>query len=317
MTNAGAATVQPSYFGARNLSTERADYDEAAERVEAAWIKQYQTSSKGKGKAIQSSADIPQQTTSDGTPWAWINDFNVSDHGQTRSDRGDDQTYVADSRHTMPNENDGAEVVSLLSNPQFTVGIDTLEAEIHDVADVSAEDLFGGSMTDGEERATQRIKSALPPPPEHGLIAPQNPLNLRPNFGPMVHEYIEEINTNMSYLLNTWDSNWDEVLNHYTDAVWGSSVPQVKEAKEQFKEILEGGKPADTQAVRRLEMILSHLRLPEVNLGLRHKRPFNAEIEAAQSTAERPRSEASVLHQLENILRSTIELSHPLSMISN
>ena len=46
-------------------------------------------------------------------------------------------------------------------------------------------------MTDGEERASKRIKSALRSPPEHGLVAPQNTLNLCPKFETFVDGQIE------------------------------------------------------------------------------------------------------------------------------
>ena len=62
-------------------------------------------------------------------------------------------------------------------------------------------------------------------------------------------------------------------------------MPQIEDAREQIKESLEAGKPANTQAVKRLETILGHLRLPEPTDGLHPKRPFNAEIKAGVAAA--------------------------------
>lgn len=61
-----------------------------------------------------------------------------------------------------------------------------------------------------------------------------------------------------------WKSEWEAVLNGYVDEVWGGLLPLVKEARGELKD--EGGEGGagkerrELKALRRLEIVLGHLR---------------------------------------------------------
>jgi hypothetical protein len=60
-----------------------------------------------------------------------------------------------------------------------------------------------------------------------------------------------------------WTEQWSDVLNRYTDEVWGDLGPLIKQARaeiEQIDETKAEDVPPDTPALRRLRAILGHLR---------------------------------------------------------
>ncbi|OCL11609.1 hypothetical protein AOQ84DRAFT_184026 [Glonium stellatum] len=200
-------------------------------------------------------------------PWSngYYSDGTVNPSGPTAGYHGMYSEY-----------DDGADVRMLLSDPDFMMDTHSTDA-IEESSEQTAMDLFGEEYSPGEERAADRIKASLPPPPTHQPILPDNPLNLKPDFAPFTatnaafYQDIPEATSNLgsedeSYMYFTTQSErerliseWDEVLNSYTDEVWGHMLPAVKEARSQLKEVKSGSKRLDNKAVTRLRMILGHV----------------------------------------------------------
>jgi len=61
-------------------------------------------------------------------------------------------------------------------------------------------------------------------------------------------------------LRELWLSEWNDVLNGYTDEVWGDLLPTVQTARTQLEEMRTGVNNLDTKAIARLKMILGHVR---------------------------------------------------------
>ncbi|KAF2806760.1 uncharacterized protein BDZ99DRAFT_465553 [Mytilinidion resinicola] len=162
---------------------------------------------------------------------------------------------------------DGAEVRMLLADPSFQPAWE--EAEVMTAAPVEdpAMDLFWENFSPNEQRAADRIRSALPAPPVHGQVSSQNPLNLRPDFESLISHMQSELDSEeVSNIegMNTprrrqLASEWDGVLNGYTDEVWGNMLPAVKEARSQLEEVKAGSERLDSTTITRLKMILGHV----------------------------------------------------------
>ncbi|QSZ32884.1 hypothetical protein DSL72_002465 [Monilinia vaccinii-corymbosi] len=69
--------------------------------------------------------------------------------------------------------------------------------------------------------------------------------------------------------MEKWKSDWEGVLNGYTDEVWGGLLPLVKEAREELEGKEEGNEEeegkrkserGELMALKRLELVLGHLR---------------------------------------------------------
>ena len=73
-----------------------------------------------------------------------------------------------------------------------------------------------------------RIRADLPSPPVHNGIFDTNPLNLIPDFGVDDQQRPGEPLASPMYL-----SQWADVLNSYTDEVWGDLLPVVKQVKQE------------------------------------------------------------------------------------
>lgn len=102
------------------------------------------------------------------------------------------------------------------------------------------------------QHLTQSLRNALPSPPTHGVVAIENPLNLRPDG------YADD---------DVFLSEWREVMERYTDDVWDpASRPWLQEAREEMKRLNKSTSEADdearAQAVRRLRGLLGHVRAP-------------------------------------------------------
>jgi len=60
-----------------------------------------------------------------------------------------------------------------------------------------------------------------------------------------------------------WVEQWTDVLTRYNDEVWGDLRPLVREAREELKNLSEGGQDgrrATTTALQRLRQVLGHIR---------------------------------------------------------
>lgn len=184
----------------------------------------------------------------------------------------------ASSHHSgYPEYDDGAEVRMLLSDPDFMVDTRPADIMMEDSVEQTATNLLGDEYSPDEKRAADRIKESLPPPPVHQRISPDNPLNLKPEFtqptatNSAFYQDIPGMTSTLgsrdeSYMYfatqserEHWVSEWDDVLNSYTDEVWGQMLPAVKEARSQLEEVKAGSKRLDNNAVTRLRMILGHV----------------------------------------------------------
>src|SRR5947208_16127924 len=96
---------------------------------------------------------------------------------------------------------------------------------IQDLDEQQVKDLFPHEFTESEQRVVDHIKSKLPPPPMHKPMPADHPLNLRPDE--RMWAEILAVSTEKgldSYFTSTdlrerWLSEWNDVLNSYTDEV--------------------------------------------------------------------------------------------------
>ncbi|KAH8820540.1 hypothetical protein F5884DRAFT_53407 [Xylogone sp. PMI_703] len=161
---------------------------------------------------------------------------------------------------------DGAEVVAILSGSNTTS--DVFEAPGED------EESFDWGLSEEQLSQIRAITKDLFPPFEpHGSISADNPLNLNPSFVDQYNVPRIDSSANESYMYfgvsgepgavrQMWREQWDGVLTRYADEVWGGLLPLVKEARKEVEEMgnAEGSESQEPKALRRLAMILSHLR---------------------------------------------------------
>jgi hypothetical protein len=184
--------------------------------------------------------------------------------------------YVLTNHHDMSIEyDDGAAVRELLSGPgdldetyNSTFSFDEPSAE-------TVSDLFRESNFDIEKQIAGRLRAALPAAPSHSSMPSDHPLNLRPEFlsqsieRPELLEEIQDLASNLELITGACHldneqrdhflSEWNDVLSNYTDEVWGSMLPAVKEAKSQLEDLRTGKQSLDSKTVARLKMILGHV----------------------------------------------------------
>ncbi|KAF2674441.1 hypothetical protein BT63DRAFT_10275 [Microthyrium microscopicum] len=143
---------------------------------------------------------------------------------------------------------DGAEVSALLDDPSFVAMTDIYELDDPNAPD--AADLFSTeALSPAELESLRDLKTnALAPPPTHGKVGAHSNINLLPDFSGASPEQRE-----------AWFRDWDNVLNGYTDQVWGDILPTVQEARKHLEEVQAGTSSLDNSAVARLRMILGHV----------------------------------------------------------
>jgi hypothetical protein len=172
------------------------------------------------------------------------------------------ETYV-------PEIHDGAEVTRLLSDPTFFAGPDPSDmTAIQDLNEQQIRDLFPQEFTETEQLVVNHIKSQLPPAPTHKPMPADHPLNLRPDE--RMWAEVEDLAVSIEMGLDNyfasadlrerWLSEWNDVLNGYTDEVWGELLPAVQTTRTQLEEMRTGVNNLDTKAIARLKMILGHVR---------------------------------------------------------
>jgi hypothetical protein len=217
-------------------------------------------------------------------PTSWTNDFKSNDDpGQAaRTEVGVEvgtivqsfETDHANFDHLDPYD-DGAEVRMLLSDPAFNAFTDTSDMmSATGPSEATVNDLFPQTFSPEEQNAADRIRSALPAPPVHKAVPADHPLNLRPRSDEekeSLQQELQDVETThngivrgqMSFSSDSqrehWVSEWDDVLNSYSDEVWGNMLPAVKAAKDQLEEVRAGATTVDTKAIARLKMILGHV----------------------------------------------------------
>lgn len=210
------------------------------------------------------------------------------------SDNAFEQSWIT-SAHAIGDvqthtQKDGAAVVDLLSfsgGPLYTD--DLLASSFAEVADEpSAADLFGSDVEDAPAFA-RLVASRLPPSAsggvgaEAGAGAGLEAYNLLTTLLSTVQTDGQRGREQDEQHLQTLYAEWDRAFRHYTDEVWGPYHPELdgdnsnsKEEKEQvlqearsaFEDVVgsgfsnaEQGGMVREKAVRRLEMVLAHVRM--------------------------------------------------------
>ncbi|KAI9778501.1 MAG: hypothetical protein M1839_008031 [Geoglossum umbratile] len=168
-------------------------------------------------------------------------------------------------QHLPLQEEDGAAVVALLSQPNFLDLIDTSQDDDDDLPPISSL-----SLTSSQIDTIERLKALLPAPPAYKPSSPMHALNLLPvealtipspwdsrSSDPSYTDFTEHANRRQQ-----WLRDWDGVLRSYADEVWGDLLPLVEEAREEIEEANEndGELRGGGRAIRRLAMVLGHLR---------------------------------------------------------
>jgi hypothetical protein len=159
--------------------------------------------------------------------------------------------------HWQGPEADGAEVLDLLSDPNFVAISDVYDVE--EQTPESAAALFSEPFSPEEKKIANKIRATLPPPPTHTGVASSNPRNLVPDpsmfgFEPSLSSNHELVTAEQAAL-----NEWKDVLNGYTDEVWGDHLEVVQQLKQEIQEAASGQGRLDTKAIERLRMVLGHV----------------------------------------------------------
>lgn len=194
--------------------------------------------------------------------------LNGDQHSDFSLRRAEDNLPQVQARETwkMQDENrdfadqdsDGAAVVALLSDPAFTV----------DREPSSALDL----ENDGEEgRDYEGLQTGKGSAKPADALYPPNPLDLVPDFGARwdsshaslvtqnnIHERGHFLESRLRDV-----QPWIDILGRYHHEVWGDILPLPQEAREELRAANESQICLqDGAAIRRLDMVLQHLRNP-------------------------------------------------------
>lgn len=199
---------------------------------------------------------------------AWGNQFNNESGFCTKG-----PSHNSDSHQNgpyIPEVHDGAEVTQLLSDPTFagSYSVDTDMTE--DLTQEQVNDLFPQNFTATEQHMVDYMRSNLPPAPKHKAMPFDHPLNLRPTQQKRVdiQDLAESLENGLDgyfaspELRERWFSEWNDVLNSYTDEVWGELLPDVRTARTELEEMRVEGNSLDSKAIARLKMILGHVSQP-------------------------------------------------------
>lgn len=230
--------------------------------------------------------------------------YNGQSDSHTKNDRisgsaanaltGDDQIPTMGTRSATfaSHAGDGAAVVSLLSDPEFSVDDPSAYRDMYD-PEVAATDPLVSRLTPQQLDLLTRIKAQLPQPPIHRAPAPTNPLNLLPNFqqssgdtnGRSRGNDTNTLRTEESYTYLSPDatttrpygeasgsrssdgvgahlSQWFDVLNRYQDEVWGDLLPLVQDVRKEIEQAKNSNADEvhEGPATRRLAMVFAHLK---------------------------------------------------------
>lgn len=168
---------------------------------------------------------------------------------------------------------DGAEVRNLLSNTTIDSVFDD---SLKDLTENEPSGITANppAYSELEREIVTAMKSDLPPPPIHKDVPIDHPLNLRPlsdaekeALPHQIREYEEALAIRGQSLATLptegereiWLSDWEDVLNGYSDHVWGDILPTVKAAKSELEDVRNGSASLDSKTVARLKMILGHV----------------------------------------------------------
>jgi hypothetical protein len=206
---------------------------------------------------------------------------DLSSHGQALDILPEHANGVTDTRRDQDGEiqyntvdeqqqHDGDAVLSILSYPSaITDELEALSME---------EENFNWDLTDQQiSRLRALMDENFPPPNQHISMPVEHPLNLVPNIVstptsepvPYIDATLEERSMYFGPEVprNTarqmWMEQWEGVLTRYTDEVWGNLLPLVMQARRDIKAIkvdCPGTSIEQSKALRRLRMVLSHVR---------------------------------------------------------
>lgn len=168
---------------------------------------------------------------------------------------------------------DGAEVRNLLSEPSVD---SVFNNSLNEFSTTECSDIATDTPAYSElERAiVTALRSDLPPPPIHKDVPNAHPLNLRPlsdtekdSLPQRIRDYEIGLSSRGQSLATLpaederdgWLSDWQDVLNGYSDQVWGDMLPVVKAAKGELEDVQNGSASLDSKTVARLKMILGHI----------------------------------------------------------
>lgn len=165
---------------------------------------------------------------------------------------------------------DGAAVLNLLDMPGMLVPEEGLATEIADSAEVDASDLFGSDIQASQNASLAHLRPDIPVQDragQHGDIPPANPRNLHPDITTLAPDGMVMSETAGVEDVNAWLAGWSDVLERYTDDVWGDSLGVVKDARNLIEEVRQreetkGGEEGKQKALRRLRAVLAHIQLP-------------------------------------------------------
>ena len=163
-------------------------------------------------------------------------------------------TRDEDQKFTDQN-NDGAAVVALLSDPSFAV-----DEEPSGILDLESDVAEGLSF--------QRLHTTPEPAPSVCDAHPLKPFDLMPDFGcpenfghafsamqKAIHEREHFLESGSEQL-----QPWIDILDRYHDEVWGEMLPLVQDAREELEAATERqASLKDGSAIRRLQMVLQHV----------------------------------------------------------
>ena len=226
---------------------------------------------------FQQQRDQPSVKINSENASSWIQQFQRQAPNPNSAEDYNNPIELYTGSH-IPGLDDGAEVRGLLSDPSFFAGTDEAEVtEMQEISDSDVADLFPQNFSADEAKAAKSIRSALPPAPTHKPMPADHPLNLRPSFESSDARVKAELQHLAATLESTgpdgalhfsdsaqqehWLREWADVLNGYTDEVWGNVLLEVRAAKIELEEILIGTKSLDSKALSRLKMILNHTKL--------------------------------------------------------
>ena len=166
-----------------------------------------------------------------------LND-GINDSGKGKDNLKDAARQAAVRHHGLAS-NDGAAVVALLSDPGFTADEDPGDnwtAPIEDQYDLSSNEKDGTRNSSTFTGMRVSLLELLPDFTCSGVDSEQ--VDMQP---------------------------WHDILYNYQDEVWGSSLPLVQEARQEFKDAVANGDInfENRPALRRLGMLLQHLKPPK------------------------------------------------------
>jgi hypothetical protein len=186
------------------------------------------------------------------------------------------QNGIIHREHTSVDEqqrHDGDEVLAILSDPYATVDdFDTLALE---------DETVDWNLTDEQISRIRAIMNELfpmvqphrEPQADHALNLVPDMLSTTSSFASVTIRDTKSEDSDLYYGQNIpqdtarqmWMDQWEAVLTRYTDEVWGDLLPLVVEAREEVQALKDKpGGPTTEQpkALRRLQLVLDHLRIP-------------------------------------------------------